>query len=115
MSAIGGPGGIGGPKGPSGASGPASLDDVPDVGDARDVADIADIGAARATQAVGGLEAMAAEIAAGKLTANEAIDRLVDELCSSEQLGRAERTELREMLTDLVANDPYLKSLVGGV
>lgn len=109
MSAIGGPGGIGGPKGPSGPSGPESLDDVSHAGD------VADIDAARATQAVGGLEAMAAEIAAGKLTANEAIDRLVDEICGTEQLGTAERTELREMLTDLVANDPYLQSLVGSV
>jgi hypothetical protein len=84
---------------------------VPEAGEGGDVGGI---DAARTTQALGGLEAMAADIAAGKLTANEAIDRLVDEICGTDQLASAERTELREMLTDLVANDPYLQSLVGG-
>jgi hypothetical protein len=56
---------------------------------------------------------MAAEIAAGKLTAREAVDKLVDEIAGADQLGASERAELRELLTDLVANDPYLSSLVG--
>lgn len=107
MSSIGGPGGIGGPKGPSGPDGPEGPDDVGDVG-----AD-AGVDAARAARAAGELEAMANEIAAGKLTAREAVDKLVDEIAGTDQLGSAERAELREMLTDLVANDPYLQSLVG--
>jgi hypothetical protein len=113
MSTVGGPGGIGGPKGPrgpQGPEGPEGIDDVDDVGDVRDVGDVA---AASAAQAAGGLEAMAADIAAGKLTAHEAIDRLVSEIAGSDQLGSTEQAELREMLTDLVANDPYLQSLVG--
>ena len=56
---------------------------------------------------------MAADIAAGKLTAREAVDRLVDDIAGSQQLGAAERTELRELLSDLVENDPYLSSLAG--
>ncbi len=107
MSSVGGPGGIGGPKGPSGPEGPDGPDDVGDVG--GDTA----IEGARAARAAGELEAMAAEIAAGKLTAREAVDKLVDEIAGSDQLGAGERAELRELLTDLVANDPYLSSLVG--
>lgn len=106
MSSIGGPGGIGGPKGPAGPTGPDGPDDIGDVG-----ADTVD--AARAARAAGELEAMAAEIAAGRLTAREAVDKLVDEIAGTDQLGASERAELREMLTDLVANDPYLQSLVG--
>jgi hypothetical protein len=107
MSSIGGPGGIGGPKGPSGPTGPGDIDDV------ADAQDVSGVDAAQASKAAGQLEAMAAEIAAGKLTANEAIDRLVSEIAGSDQLGPAERTELKEMLVDLVTNDPYLQSLVG--
>lgn len=107
MTGIGGPGGIGGPKGPSGPTGPGDVDDV------GDIEDLGGVDAAQASKAATGLEAMAAEIAAGKLTANEAIDRLVSEIAGSDQLGHAEQAELREMLTDLVANDPYLQSLVG--
>ena len=122
MSSIGGPGGIGGPKGPSGPSGPDSPDDVGGVGDAGDVGgaggvgdagDVGEVDAARAARAAGDLEAMAADIASGKLTTHEAIERMVDEIAGSDQLGAAERAELREMLTDLVANDPYIQSLVG--
>lgn len=109
MTSIGGPGGIGGPKGPSGPSGPDGPEDVADVADA----DLGGVDAAHAAKAAGELEAMAADIAAGKLTANEAIDRLVTELAGTDALGKAEQAELREMLSDLVANDPYLQSLVG--
>lgn len=111
MTSIGGPGGIGGPKGPSGPSGPDGPDDISDVTDA----DLGGVDAAQAAKAAGELQAMVADIAAGKLTANEAIDRLVNELASTEALGATERGELRELLTDLVANDPYLQSLVGRV
>ena len=107
MTGIGGPGGIGGPKGPSGPTGPGDVDDVGDIDD------VSGVDAAQASKAATGLEAMAADIAAGKLTANEAIDRLVNEIAGSDQLGSTEQAELREMLTDLVANDPYLQSLVG--
>ena len=107
MSGIDGPGGIGGPKGPQG---PAGVDDVSDV---ADVDSGSAIDGAALTRAAGELEAMAADIAAGKLTAREAVERLVDDIAGSQQLGATERTELRELLTDLVANDPYLSSLAG--
>lgn len=114
MTSIGGPGGIGGPKGPSG---PTDIDaaDAAEGADAADAAgDVADVERAAATGHTPDIDALAAEIAAGRLTAREAIDRLVDATATPE-MDAAERAELRELLTDLVANDPYLGSLANRV
>lgn len=99
MTSIGGPGGIGGPKGPT------------DVGRPDEIEDVAEPEAA----APGQFDHIAADIAAGKLTAQEAIDRMVDEIAGHQELAAADRAELREMLADLVANDPYLSGLVGRI
>jgi hypothetical protein len=61
------------------------------------------------------VDALAADVAAGKITAREAVEQLVDQIAGSEQLAAAERAELKEMLVDLVANDPYLGGLLGRV
>jgi hypothetical protein len=106
IGGAGGPGGVGGPKGPDG---PDDVDDVADVGTDSNVS------SATAAKAAGGLEAMASEIAAGRLTPREAVDKIVDEIAGTDQLGAGERAELRELLSDLVENDPYLQSLVGRV
>lgn len=103
MSGIGGPGGVGGPKGPSGPS---------DV-EANELDDVGALDSTTAARAADGLEAMASEIAAGRLSPREAVDKLVDEIAGTNALGATERTELRELLTDLVENDPYLQSIVG--
>jgi len=107
MSTIGGPGGIGGPKGPSGPDGPDGLDGPDDV-----AADPGVDETAAASQAL--VDNLAGEIAAGRLTPREAVDQLV-ELTAGPQLGADERAELRELLTDLISNDPYLGGLVGRV
>lgn len=60
------------------------------------------------------VDKLAADIAAGKLSPQDAIDRLVDATAGPE-LGATERAELRELLGDLVANDPYLSSLINRV
>ncbi len=76
-----------------------------------------DVGSAAAAQGASGatdVDGLAAEVAAGRMTPREAVDRLVDTMAGPE-LGASERAELREMLTDLVANDPYLGGLVGRV
>lgn len=127
MSTIGGPGGIGGPKGPSGPDGPDGVDGADGPGELDEIAHpdaTAGPGAAGAldrqagvTQtaaagAAGDIDALAAEIAAGRLTPHEAIERLVDATAGPD-LGPAERAELREMLLDLVANDPHLSALAG--
>ena len=102
MSTIGGPGGIGGPKGPD------------DVGEAADVERADKNTATAATSTTSDVDALAAEVAAGRLTPQEAIDRIVDATAASD-LGPAERAELREMLVELIANDPYLGTLANRV
>jgi len=104
IGGAGGPGGVGGPKGPDGPD---------DVGDVAEVGSDSTVSSATAAKAAGGLEAMASEIAAGRLTPREAVDKIVDEIAGTDQLGAGERAELRELLSDLVENDPYLQSLVG--
>src|SRR5690242_14251585 len=107
MSTIGGPGGVGGPKGPRGPEGP----DGPDALDGPD-----EVAPEARADAVGQtvVDRLAAEIHAGRLTPKEAVDQLV-ELTAGPDIGPAERAELRELLTDLVANDPYLGGLIGRI
>ena len=120
MTTIGGPGGIGGPKAPGAPDGPSELSEVSEPSQPSQlsgldgVAGDAAIEHAHAATAAGDVEALAAEVAAGRLTQREAIDRLVD-ATAGPGLGAAERAELRELLTDLVANDPYLGGLIGRV
>jgi hypothetical protein len=143
MSTIGGPGGIGGPKRPGGPDGSSEIDEHADVtnvagepgtaaittpagaqiedvaaaaqaaGAAR-AADVTGIRQAPGAAATGELAALAAEVRAGRLTPHEVIDRLVD-ATAGPGLDASERAELRELLTDLVANDPHLGGLVGRI
>ena len=106
MSGIGGPGGVGGPKGPGGPQGPDDVHDASEVGDVSDVASAAP---------TGNIDKLAADIAAGRLTPQQAVDRLVDEIAGTQELAETERAELREMMTDLIANDPNLAALVGRI
>lgn len=111
MTGIGGPGGIGGPKGPTGPTGPSEIDGP---SEATDIADIAGTERAAATGRAPDIDALSAEVAAGRLTAREAIEQLVDATATAD-MDQADRAELREMLTDLVANDPYLGALANRV
>ena len=107
IGGTGGPGGIGGPKGPSGLDGAGGADGPQG---ADEIADVAEAPAATQTT---GLDATLAQLRAGELTPREAIDRMVDD--AGVGLGQTERAELRELIVDMVANDPYLSSLVGRV
>lgn len=102
MSTIGGPGGVGGPKGPGGPDAPDGPDEIggPDGAEAA---------------APGEFEAIAADVAAGKLTAQEAVERMIDEIAGHQDFAAADRAELKELLGDLVANDPYLAGLIGRI
>jgi hypothetical protein len=100
MASIGGPGGIGGPKGPSGVDRPDELEGAEDVG---------------STEKAGQFDAIAADIAAGKMTPQEAVERMVDEIAGHQDLAAADRAELKELLGDLIANDPYLSGLLGRI
>ena len=112
MSGIGGPGGVGGPKGPGGPHGPDGPDDIDD---ARDVADVSGPDRAAHAAPTGNLDALASDIAAGRLTPQQAVDRLVDEIAGTQALDATERAELRELMADLIANDPNLAALVGRI
>jgi len=105
---IGGPSGIGGPKGPTGPS------DVGDVGEVDEVGAERGIEQAVATGRSSDIDALSAQIAAGTLTRQEAIDHLV-EATATPDMDATERAELRELLTDLVANDPHLGGLANRV
>jgi erythromycin esterase-like protein len=105
MSSIGGPGGIGGPKGPSDVDRPDAASEASEIDEA----------AAPDATAPGHFDQIAADIAAGKLSAQEAIERMVDEIAGHQELAAADRAELKELLGDLVANDPYLSGLIGRV
>ena len=111
MSTIGGPGGIGGPKGPQGPDAP----DGPDETSATDAAATESATTGVAATGDASLDAIASDIAAGKLTPREAVDKLVDQLAGTDALDPADRAELREMMADLVANDPHLQGLLGRI
>jgi hypothetical protein len=108
MSTIGGPGGIGGPKGPTEPDEASELDGLDGL------AAEAPVEHARAAAPAGDMAALAAEVSAGRLTPREAIDQLV-EATAGPGLDATQRAELRELLTDLVANDPHLGGLVGRI
>jgi hypothetical protein len=103
MSPIGGPGGVGGPKGPSGPEGTSGPDELSEAQAA---------GRPEAARP-GDFERVAADIAAGRITPQQAIEQMVDQLAGTQALDPAHRAELRAMLVDLVANDPYLAGLLG--
>lgn len=105
MTTIGGPGGISGPAGAARPDGPSEI---------AEVAGEAPVEAAGATAPVTDLDALAAEVAAGRITPREAIDRLI-EATAGPGLDAAERAELRELFNDLIANDPHLGSLIGRI
>jgi hypothetical protein len=121
MTGIGGPGGVG-PKGPvadhsSGATGASDAagevhgnEASSSTSAARGPQEAQRSGAAAGLQ---GLDALAGEIAAGRLTPKQAVDFLVD--AAGAQLEQAERAELRELLDDLFANDPHLRNLIDGI
>jgi hypothetical protein len=103
MTTIGGPGGIGGPAGPA-PDGPSQITEP--AGDPP-------VDAAGPAPPATDLDALAAELAAGRVSPREAIDRLLDRLVedAGPGLDPAERAELRELFNDLIANDPHLRTL----
>lgn len=99
-----GPGGIGGPEGPDG---PDEVDGADAVGGGA-----AASGAARTAGAAGAdpIDQLAADLDAGRITGDQALDRLVDQALPPD-LAIGDRDELRAMMMDLVASDPHLAQL----
>lgn len=123
MSAIGGPGGIGGPKGPKGPNGPDApehLEGAHGVDETQGISEADELSGPEASapgtraQAVD-IDRLVADLRAGKLTPREAVNQLVAQVADAETLPVAERAELRELMTDLLANDPHLAALIGRI
>ena len=112
----GGPGGIGGPKGvgPSGAADAADSLEATGLESSEAAQGTSGLGQTGATGATGATElrALANEVEAGRLSKDAAIDQIVENTLSPE-LTAEQRTELRGMIRELVATDPYLLSLLG--
>jgi hypothetical protein len=119
MTGVGGPGGVG-PKGPT--ADPAATSAADEAGASESTSAASSAGSAEASAQAGaaqrasiaaglhGMDALAGEIAAGRLTPRQAIDYLVD--AAGVGLEAGEQTQLRELLSDLFANDPHLQSLL---
>ena len=105
MTTIGGPGGIDGPAGPARPDDPSQIAEL--AGDPP-------VDAAGAAAPATDLDALAADLAAGRVSPREAVDRLV-EAAAGPGVDPAERAELRELFNDLIANDPHLGSLIGRI
>ncbi len=107
---IGGPSGIGGPNGPT-APGELAEPDAIEGGDELErVADAGQLEGAAGPDSTADIDRLAAEVAAGRMTPREAIEHLVD-VTATPDLSPAERAELRELMAELVANDPYFAGL----
>lgn len=104
--------GISGPGGPRGPGGPS------DVG-AADVGEITTAGTSLAAEverlrAAGGaapadLAELAAAVDAGQITGEEALAHVI--AGAGAELGELDAAELRALISDLVATDPYLAEL----
>jgi hypothetical protein len=121
MTGIGGPGGIG-PKGPAGldptqagesSAGAEELSGAERGGHIEGLAEAQQARGASAASGPQGVDALAADIAAGHLTPQQAIDQLV--AAAGAQLDPADRAEFREMLSDLFASDPHLRGLISNL
>jgi hypothetical protein len=115
-SGISGAGGAGGPKGPADV-GPTDEPEAAPVGEAGTPLEVH---AAHAAAAGGvetaGIDRIAADLDAGRITGREALDRLIDEAVPGEmELDAAERAELREAMAELIANDPHLAALAARI
>ena len=116
-SGISGAGGAGGPKGPSG---PADVSAAEEPEATVEAGTPLEVHAARAAAAggvdTGGIDQIAADLDAGRITGREALDRLIDEAVPGEmELDEAERAELREAMAELIANDPHLAALAARI
>ena len=121
-SGISGSGGAGGPKGPAGPHdvGDVSAADEPEAAPAGEAGTPLEVHAARAAAAGGvetsGIDRIAADLDAGRITGREALDRLIDEAVPGEMdLDDAERAELRDAMAELIANDPHLAALAARI
>jgi hypothetical protein len=105
MTSIGGAGGKGpGPVGP--ADGPGDITAPEGAGEAEALQ-----GGERG-EAATKVDQLAADLDAGRITPEQAMAALIDESLAG--LPASEQAELRALMEDVVAADPYLGGLLGG-
>jgi hypothetical protein len=126
-SGISGSGGPGGARGPGGPGGPATTDEAGEAGEAGEAEGAVETGAPLAAHAAapggaavgldtGGIDRIAADLDAGRISGREALDRLLDEAVPEDAgLDAAERADLREAMLELIANDPHLQALAARI
>jgi hypothetical protein len=110
---ISGPSGPKGPGGPEGPDGPDAASEISPAGAAL-TAEVERLHAAREVgpaeiSGVDDLERLAADLDAGRVTGDEALARLIAGM--GVDLGEVDGAELRALLADLIATDPYLAEL----
>jgi hypothetical protein len=96
------------------------VDGVERVGGVDAVAPVDEVAPAGAVPVVDAVQAVAADLQAGRISLDQAVERLIDDAVSR-QLGRALGTgpraqaladELREVLRGYASNDPYLAAKI---
>ena len=115
MSGINGPGGPTSPSGPAGPTDSAAAADSAADTSATNFADqvrsaSANSTTAATTSAPSSVDTLATEISAGRMTPNQAIEVLLDQAAGPD-LPVEQRAQLRELLTDMLANDPHFAEL----
>lgn len=111
MTSIGGAGGAGG-SGPIGPGGPVDGPDGPEGPGAARGADAAAESPAAGAAPTDRVNQLAADLDAGRITPEQAMAALIDESVAG--LPPAEQAEVRRLMEDVVAADPYLGGLLGG-
>jgi len=97
---------------PTGGPGNIGLDEL-DAVTGKDAA--GKTGAADAAGPISGIDAIVEAVRTGELKGPEAVNRIMEHAMDQAKAAGLDATRLatlREQLDDLVANDPYLKSLV---
>ncbi len=103
MTSVGGPGG----SGPIGPGGPVDGPEGPGAAEGAEATAEATPAAATAR-----VDQLAADLDAGKITPEQAMAALIDESVAG--LPPAQQAEVRRLMEDVVAADPYLGGLLGG-
>ncbi len=107
--------GSGGPRGPGGPASPEGADEIGGADAPAEAGKPLEVHAAAPGGVdTAGLDRIAADLDAGRISGREALDRLIDDAMPG-GLGAQERAELREAMADLLANDPHLAALAARI
>ena len=102
--------------GPGGPGGPGPIDPTGGAGQVDEAGAAEGAGASGRMEGVGTVDTdaiaqLAADLDAGRITPEQAMSRLVEDSVAG--LPTAEQAELRGMMEELIASDPYLSGILG--